>query len=136
MEQAAAAARKEQVVSRFNATAGAYDRNRAVQICATRLLELAALQPGERVLDVACGTGNVALAAAGAVGPGGRVVGIDLTEGMLNQARRKAKERALTNIEFLIADAERLDLQDATFDAVTCGLGLQFVPNPPRAARE
>lgn len=136
MDQASAVTRKEHIVSVYNITADTYDRNRAIQICAARLLALAALQPGERVLDVACGTGNVALGAAEAVGPGGHVTGIDLTEAMLDRARDKARERSLSNVELHVGDAERTGIGDASFDVVTCGLAMQYMPTPPSVAAE
>jgi SAM-dependent methyltransferase len=136
MPQSSSTEHKQQIIAQFAATAAAYDANRALQACARRLVELAAPQPGERVLDVCCGTGNLALAAAQAVGPGGRVVGVDLTEAMLVQARRKAEERGLTNVEFGAGDAERLEVDDASFDVVLCGLGIMLVPDHAAAARE
>ncbi len=136
MQQAGANARKDEVTARFNATASGYDANRAIRACGQRLLELVALQPGERVLDVACGTGNLSLPAAQGVGPTGRVVGVDLTPGMLEEAKSKARGLGLSNIDLRVGDAERLDLEDASFDVVLCGLGIMFVPDPQAAATE
>ncbi len=69
-----------------------------------RTVERLALRPGARVLDVACGTGASALPAAEAVGPKGRVTGVDLAEQLLARGREKAQQLGLTNIEFLQAD--------------------------------
>ncbi len=80
------------------------------------LLAMAALRPGEQVLDVACGTGLVSFDAAQAVQPGGRVLGIDLSDRMVDAARR----RAAPNVEFARMDAEQLELPDASFDVVLC----------------
>lgn len=97
------------------------------------LLEAAALSPGERVLDVACGTGLVSAAAARAVGASGRVLGIDIAEQMVAAARR----RALPQAQFLRRDGEALDdIADASFDVALCALGLMYMPNPERALRE
>ena len=101
-----------------------------------RLLEMAALQPGERVLDVACGTGLVTLAAATAVGPSGHVTGTDISEGMVRLGRAAAGTRRLDNVEFARMDAEELRLPDASFDATLCALGLMYVPEPARALAE
>jgi ubiquinone/menaquinone biosynthesis C-methylase UbiE len=108
------------------------------------LLERAALQPGERVLDVACGTGMLTLAAAEAVGPRGRVSGVDLSAQMLEVARRRAdggkdertNQRAAAKASFKRMDAEQLDLPDASVDVALCALGLMYVPDPAQAMHE
>lgn len=96
----------------------------------------AALVPGERVLDVACGTGLMAVEAATAVGAHGTVVGIDLSGRMVDAARQRAVECGVTNATFARMDAERLDLPDASFDVALCTLGLMYVPDPARALSE
>jgi ubiquinone/menaquinone biosynthesis C-methylase UbiE len=100
------------------------------------LIARAGLTPGEQVLDVACGTGLVALAVARTVGPRGSVLGIDLSGTMVDAARRQAHEVQATNVVFARMDAENLDLPDAGFDAVLCALGLMYMPNPLRALCE
>ena len=100
------------------------------------LLRLAALAPGERVLDVACGSGLVSFAAARAVGPSGRVIAIDLSGRMVDGARRRAIDEQVANIRFARMDAERLDLPDASVDVVLCALGLMYLPAPEHALRE
>ncbi|MEM9164185.1 MAG: methyltransferase domain-containing protein, partial [Cyanobacteria bacterium P01_F01_bin.4] len=84
------------------------------------LLETVPLQPGDRVLDVATGTGLIAIAAAEQVGPCGQVTGIDLTPGMLNQARRKLAKLDLPNLDLIEANAETISLHDNQFDAIFC----------------
>ena len=76
---------------------------------ARRLLGYAGLRPGEKVLDVATGTGLVALPAARLVLPSGFVTGIDLSDGMLSKARENAAELGLTNVTFGQADADTLE---------------------------
>lgn len=100
---------------------------------AERLVETAGLMTGERVLDIACGTGIVARTAAGRVGPGGTVVGADINPAMLDLARQLVPDGG---IEFLEADAESLPLPDASFDVAFCQQGLQFVPDRLAALRE
>jgi len=100
------------------------------------LLASASLAPGERVLDVACGTGLVAIDAARAVGPDGQVLGIDLSGQMVDAAGQRARERRLSNVSFARMDAEALDLPDASFDAALCALGLMYMPDPAQALRE
>jgi ubiquinone/menaquinone biosynthesis C-methylase UbiE len=105
-------------------------------VLARRLVELAELEPGQSVLDVATGTGAVLLPAAQRVGPEGRVVGVDLSEGMLARATQQVGERRLTNVRLERMDAERLELEDAQFDRVLCGWGLFLFPQPHRALAE
>jgi ubiquinone/menaquinone biosynthesis C-methylase UbiE len=85
------------------------------------------LEPGATVLDVACGTGASALPAAGAVGPTGRVIGVDLAENLLTLAREKARRRGLGNVEFRQGDMTALGYPNGTFDAVICVFGIFFV---------
>lgn len=101
-----------------------------------RLLAIAGLQSGERVLDIACGTGLVTFPAASAVAPAGAVVGTDLSEEMVNAARREAVGRDWSHVTFQHMDAEALALPDVSFDAALCSLGLMYFPDPPRALTE
>lgn len=95
------------------------------------LVDIAGVGTGDRVLDVACGTGVVSRVAAGRVGPGGRVCGLDVNEDMLAIARR-----ASADVEWRQADASRTGLPDASFDAAFCQQGLQFFPDRLAALRE
>jgi len=97
---------------------------------AVRTAEAAAVQPGERVLDVACGTGIVAREIAARSGPDG-VVGLDIDEGMLAVARRVAPE-----IAWQQGDALALPWPDDAFDVVTCQFGLMFFPDQELSIRE
>jgi ubiquinone/menaquinone biosynthesis C-methylase UbiE len=99
------------------------------------LVALAALQPGERVLDVACGTGLVARLAAPVVGPTGKITGVDINDGMLAVAR-SLPPPAGASITWVQGDAVALDFADASFDVVLCQQGLQFFPDKPAALRE
>ena len=102
----------------------------------TRLLAMADLQRGERVLDVACGTGIVTCRAAALVGPEGAVVGTDIAEQMVDTARHRATEQQLRQITLARMDAEDLQYSDGVFDAALCALGLMYVPDPGRALQE
>ena len=95
-----------------------------------RLLELARIRPGHRVLDVASGTGEPALSAASLVGPKGSVLGLDFVEPMLRFARAKAQNRGLANIVFQCVDGEEMDAPAGSFDAATIRWGLMFMPEP------
>ncbi|MDZ7967024.1 MAG: methyltransferase domain-containing protein [Nostoc sp. DedSLP03] len=84
------------------------------------LLEFVPLHSGQKILDVATGTGLVAIPAAQKVGSEGYVIGIDMTPGMLHQARLKIAAAKLQNIELIEADAEYFNFSDRSFDAVFC----------------
>jgi ubiquinone/menaquinone biosynthesis C-methylase UbiE len=101
---------------------------------AAQLVEMASLRSGERVLDVACGTGIVARLAAERVAPNGTVAGLDLNPGMLAVARDVA--RTAPPIEWHQSSAEAMPLPDAAFDVVFCQLSLQFFPDKAAALRE
>lgn len=97
----------------------------------SRMAETAAIEPGQRVLDVGCGTGVLACAAAGRVGPKGRVVGLDPNEQMLAVARRKS-----AGITWQSGRAEALPFDDASFDAVASQFALMFFESKPAAIAE
>lgn len=101
-----------------------------------RLLDVAALQPAEHVLDVACGTGFVARTAAQRVGTKGRVVGIDVNASMVEAARTVSDPEAATIIDWRTGDAAALPFEHEIFDAVLCQQGLQFFPDRLQALRE
>ena len=98
-----------------------------------RLLARADLRAGERVLDIACGTGVVTFEAAAAVGSSGSVMGTDLSDEMIRIARERTPG---AHVRFERMDAEELALGDGSFDAALCALGLMYVPDPRRAIRE
>lgn len=98
-----------------------------------RMLEMAALAPGESVLDVACGTGLVTFPAADAVGASGRVTGTDISQRMVDAAAELAAVKGYGQVVFERADAESLAYDDAAFDVALCALGLMYVPDPVAA---
>jgi SAM-dependent methyltransferase len=101
-----------------------------------RLLEVADIQPGERVLELAGGPGGAGLAAAEHVGPDGEVVISDIAAGMTSIAARRAEARGLENVRTRVLDLEEIAEPDAAFDVVLCREGLMFAADPARAARE
>jgi ubiquinone/menaquinone biosynthesis C-methylase UbiE len=101
-----------------------------------RMVELCSLQPGERVLELACGPGSVGLAAADRVGAQGEVVISDVAPDMTAIAARRAEERGLTNVRTRTLDLEAIDEPDGAYDVVLCRAGLMLVPEPALAARE
>lgn len=114
-----------------------YERSWSAQLAPAqdRLLALADLRPGEAVLEVACGTGLVTLPAARAVGPGGRVLATDISDGMVEETRARAADAGITWVECARVSAEELDVEKDAFDAALCALGLMYVTDPPVALR-
>lgn len=100
------------------------------------LLSQARFAQGERVLDVACGTGLIAFEAARRVGAGGSVTGIDISGEMVQAAAHRARGLTLGNVQFQRMDAELLAFADGSFDVVVCALGLMYMPEPGQALRE
>ncbi len=98
----------------------------------TRVIELAEPRPGMRIIDLACGPGNMTRRLAPLVAPGGEVVGVDLAPRMIELAR----EARIPNARFEVMDIERLEFADGSFDGAVCGHGLQFTSDLPRALRE
>ena len=97
-----------------------------------RVIELMDAQPGMRILDLACGPGNLSRRLAAGVSPGGEVIGVDLAPGMIELAR----QAGILNARFEVMDIEQLSFEDGSFDAASCGHGLQFVPDLRRALSE
>lgn len=129
---------KERIAAVFNRAAPTYDRvgPRFISHLGRRLVELAQIASEANVLDVATGKGAVLLPAAEAVGPRGQVIGVDLSEAMVDQAADEIDSRGLKNAEVRQMDAEHLRFPDASFDYVLCGLSMQFFPQPNRFLSE
>ena len=106
---------KQEIADLYTRRSQTYDNSDWHLQIAHRLVEYGRVSRGQKVLDIATGTGYVAIAAAQIVGSEGRVIGIDISPGMLAVARNKALELNLHNTEFLLGDAENLDLQYNTF---------------------
>src|SRR5687768_1070532 len=102
---------------------------RSMQPVSDRLVEMAGVGDGQRVLDIATGIGEPAVTAARRVGPAGRVLAVDLSPQMLEIAAERVAAEGFSNIEFLEADAGALDLPEKSFDAVLCRFGLMFLPD-------
>jgi len=95
-----------------------------------------ALSPGDSVLDLCCGAGASALAAARTVGPSGTVLGVDVAEPLLELARQRAATLGLRNVSFRNGDATSTGLDGGTFDAVVCVFGVFFAADMPSFVRE
>ncbi len=97
---------------------------------------LSALRPGERVLDLGCGTGDLSFLAARRVGPAGEVVGVDISPEMLERARRRLRAKVSAPIRFLLADALALPFPDHSFDVVLAGFVLRNLSSLSQGLRE
>jgi len=129
-----------QVRAMFDRIAGLYDLMNSVMTAGLhhrwreRAADLAALAPGDRALDVATGTGDLALELARRVGPAGEVVGSDFSEGMLEHARRKGADAV--NVRFEQANALALPYADGEFAAATVGFGARNFSDLAQGLRE
>ena len=132
----------EQVNRMFDRVAGRYDLLNQVMSAGLhhrwrdRAADQAALGPGDTVLDVACGTGDLSFELARRVAPGGSVVGCDFSEPMLDLAREKAEGRGVQGVRFEWADALSLPYDAGRFDAVTIGFALRNLADRDRGIQE
>ncbi|MCE5200591.1 MAG: bifunctional demethylmenaquinone methyltransferase/2-methoxy-6-polyprenyl-1,4-benzoquinol methylase UbiE [Armatimonadota bacterium] len=99
-------------------------------------VSMSGLQPGDRALDVCCGTGDFAFELARRVGENGGVVGVDFSEPMVELARQKASKLGLSSVSFQTGNACGLPFDDNSFDCVTVGFGLRNVADLPKAVSE
>lgn len=100
------------------------------------MLEMAAIKPGARVLDVAAGAGDQTLDIAKRVGPSGYVLATDLSPAILEFTKVNTLRAGYRNVETLAVDGENLDIAEAAFDAAVCRLGLMFFPDPGKGLRQ
>lgn len=135
-----AAATRREMREKWSARAAAWNKRRAaagslLDELSGHIIKLAKISPGERVLDVACGGGDPAFAIAEVVGPTGFVIGVDITEPMIDAAQDFARRNQVENVEFRLIESElEIDLPPASFDVVSCRCGLMLMPDPMEAA--
>ena len=129
---------KELFPSIFSRHALAYQQrledimSRGESVGRSRAMDLVDARPGMRILDLACGPGNLSRRLAALVSPSGEIFGVDLAPGMIELAR----SAQISNARFEVMDIERLELPGESFDAAICGHGFQFVPDLQLAMRE
>jgi SAM-dependent methyltransferase len=126
---------------RWTRAAGGWGKRRAelqriAQGVSLRMLDLVALQPGQRVLELAAGPADTGLLAAELVAPGGGVIVSDWADSMVDVARARATELGVRNVEFRVIDAESIDLPTAAVDAVLCRWGYMLMADPAAALQE
>ncbi len=105
-------------------------RERLTEAVSPYLLKAADARPGQRVCDIGCGGGALTLALAGAVGPGGRAVGIDVSAPLLELARGRAKESGVVNVDFVERDVQTASPDDEPFDLAVSQFGVMFFDEP------
>ena len=122
---------KQAITQVFNLVSKLYDNPslRFFPSCANKMIGHAKIKRGQKILDIATGTGMVAIAAAKTVGNEGYVQAIDLSENMINQAQENLNHAGLSNIDFHIMDGENLEFKNNSFDVITCSYGLFFMPD-------
>lgn len=128
--------KKDALQGVFTRSASSYEHIRYFPIYGQWLVDTAQIPAGATVLDVACGRGAVLFPAAQRVGAKGKVIGIDLADGMARETDAEIKRRGLTQAEARQMDAENLDFPASFFDFVLCGFSLQFFPHLERALAE
>ncbi len=116
------------VETTFEEAAPLYDTNGVFAEYGQKLVDLLDLRPGASILDVAVGAGAVLLPAARQVGSRGHVTGIDISENMVRRTRQTALSQGLSNVSLMKMDGGTLRCPDSSFDAVTCGFGIFFLP--------
>ncbi len=128
---------KDLVAGLYNRAAPAYDQSGPAVFSAfgRRLVDLVGLTSGTQVLDLAAGRGAVLFAAAPRVGAEGRVIGIDLSEGMVQATAADIARQGVRNADMVLMDAEKLAFPDDSFAAVTCGFAI-FYLRPDRVFHE
>lgn len=124
---------KQGIADLYNRRSQTYDDSKLhLQIC-QRLLEYAQISSGHHVLDIATGTGHIAIAASQIVGSEGRVIGIDISAGMLEQTKHKIKALGLKNIDFQLADAELLNFPANNFHRILCANSFPWIEDKEAA---
>jgi ubiquinone/menaquinone biosynthesis C-methylase UbiE len=138
MDEERAQQMKKGVSGLFSRIAPTYDQvgPRFFAYFGQRLVDVATIPVGARVLDVASGRGAVLFPAAAQVGSAGHVTGIDFAEVMVNETGEAIRQRGVTQAEIRQMDAEQLDFPDESFDYVLCGFALFFFPHLSRALAE
>jgi len=105
-------------------------RGEASKAVTEMMLDLATIRESDRVLEIAAGTGDLAVMTARRVGPNGYVLAIDISASMVNLSADAAREAGVTNVEARVMDADNLELTEASFNAALCRFALMNFPNP------
>lgn len=138
MTDDAAKQHKQRIVDVFDTIAAGYDHTalRFFSFAADRVVKTLDPRPGQKILDIATGTGAIAIACAQAVKPDGRVIAIDLSSAMLDMALQNAQRMGLDNVDQFQMDADTLEFRKNNFDHSICSFGLFFLPEMQKALAE
>jgi SAM-dependent methyltransferase len=109
---------------------------RTTGVVGERIVERLDPRPGQTILELAAGTGDTGFRIAERLGDDGRLLMTDFAPGMVDAAGRRGEEHGLTNIDYRVLDAERMDLDDDSFDGVACRFGYMLMADPARALAE
>lgn len=122
---------KKNITELFDKVAPVFDGNgpRFFSYFGEKLVEFAEVSKGEKVLDVATGKGASLFSASKLVGDNGEVIGVDISQGMVNETNLEIEKRGVKNAKIMVMDAENLTFSDEIFDKILCGFGIFFFPD-------
>jgi ubiquinone/menaquinone biosynthesis C-methylase UbiE len=123
------------IVDSYDERSNVYDNHVWAREWAHQLVDFMPPKAGENVLDIACGSGNIAFYIADMVGPEGKITGVDISRGMIKRCNEKREEAGLKHTTFVYGDAEHLDFPLNSFDRMYCSAGLYWMINPLAALR-
>ncbi len=119
----------------FNQRSNTYDQSEFHRKFADLFVEYSQIKSDQKVLEIATGTGLVALEVAKIVGDRGEVIGVDISAGMLNQARAKINNLGLKNLKLILGDGEKIDFPENSFDRILCCSSLHYLTNINQALK-
>lgn len=122
---------KQRIIDFFNSRTNYDSEGRGHPENAQRLLDFVSVQPGQTILDLATGTGLVAIPVAKVVTQKGSVIGVDMSTGMLAQGKAKIEAEGIENIQLIEADVELIDFDDEQFDIIFCCSALVYISDLP-----
>ena len=126
---------QQEIADSYDKRSDVYDNHVWAREWSKQLVDFFPPRAGEKVLDIACGAGNVAFYIADMVGPDGFITGVDISRGMVKRCNEKLKETNYLHLEFMYGDAENLDFPVSSFDRIYCSAGLYWMINPQLALR-
>jgi len=124
------------ITDTYDERSGNHEKSQWHRETALKLINDMSPNIGDSILDIGTGTGTIAFHAAPLVGKNGKVIGVDLSKGMLSEANKKLADSDLSNLEFLLADAEQLTFSDNSFDRIYCASAFFCILNPLATLRQ
>ena len=126
---------QQRVAESYDKRSDVYDNHVWAREWSIQTVDFCPPKAGEKILDIACGSGTIAFYIADKVGPEGSITGVDFSTGMIHRCYEKLKETNFTNLEFVYGDVEKLDFPSNSFDRMYCSAGLPWLINPQAALR-